>query len=286
MQPTVQSRNTIIYLFIDESGDKGYSDSKPFHKIGVMAGFLINDWDVSILQEKIESGLSKLNLDPIKKLHMSELNKTQQSNVIDLIKELFEQFNLRFFYSVIYTSSYASFVGISPGQQKESMHSQLLQDILIKALSLCTRLIEKFNTDVKLQIVSDNIDSGVLKTMKKDYSRIVNFLNGARNRKHITKTEYIESEITKLSHDPRPKNGKFEVDIRVENSAITFISDVLSYTTFQHLIKFMQDNPTINLNTSKASSGHPLEEFLILQFTPDLEEINLIGKIFGPGRKN
>ncbi|EPF0314037.1 DUF3800 domain-containing protein [Enterobacter chuandaensis] len=277
---------TTIYFFIDESGDKGYSNSRPFHEIGVIAGFLINDWDVPILQEKIESGLSKLNLDPIKKLHMSGLDKTQQAKVIDLIKELFKKFDLKFFYSVIYTSSYASFVGLSPEQQKESMHSQLLQNILITALSLCTRIIEKFNTDVKLQIVSDNIDSGVLKKMKKDFSRIVNFLNGTRNRTYITKTEYIESEITNLSHDPRPKNGKFEVDIRVENSAITFISDVLSYTTFQHLIKFMQDNPTMDLNTSKASSGHPLEEFLMLQFTPDLEEMNLIGKIFGPGRKN
>ncbi|MGK0600319.1 DUF3800 domain-containing protein [Yokenella regensburgei] len=278
--------NTTIYFYIDESGDKGYSNSKPLHKIGVMAGFLINDWYLPSLEEKMASGLSKLNLDPLKKLHMSELDKTQQAKVIILIKELFKQFNLKFFYSVIYTSSYASFVGLSPEQKKESMHSQLLQNILITALSFCTRLIEKFNTDVKLQIVSDNIDSGVLKTMKKDYSRIVNFLNGTRNRTYITKTEYIESEITNLSHDPRPQNGKFEVDIRVENSTTTFISDVLSYTTFQHLIKFMQDNPTMVLNTSKASSGHPLEELLTLQFTPDLEEMNLIGKIFGPGRKN
>ncbi|EPG2867595.1 hypothetical protein QD003_004893, partial [Pluralibacter gergoviae] len=86
--------------------------------------------------------------------------------------------------------------------------------------------------------------------------------------------------------DPRPKNGKFEVDIRVENSAITFISDVLSYTTFQHLIKFMQDNPTMDLNTLNATSGHPLEELLIFQYPPDIEDINLFGKIFGPGREN
>lgn len=281
---------TTIFFFIDESGDKGYSNSRPFHEIGVMAGFLINDWDLPNLEKKMESGLSKLeldlDLDPLKKLHMSELDKHQQTKVIDLIKILFRELNLKFFYSVIYTTSYSSFVGLSPEQKKESMHSQLLQNILITALSFCTRLIDKFNTDVKLQIVSDNIDSGVLKTMEKDYSRIVNFLNGTRNRTYITKTEYVESEITNLSHDPRPKNGKFDVHIRVENSAITFISDVLSYTTFQHLIKFMQNNPTMTLNTSTATSGHPLEEFITLQFTPDLEEMNLVGKIFGPGRQN
>ncbi|EMD1654728.1 DUF3800 domain-containing protein [Pluralibacter gergoviae] len=275
-----------VYFFIDESGDKGYSNSSPNHKIGVMAGFLINDWVLPSLEEKMESGLSKLNLNPLKKLHMSELDKTQQAKVIELIRNLFIQFNLKFFYSVIYTSSYTSFVGLNPEQKKESMHSQLLQNILIMALSLCTKLIEKYNTDIKLQIVSDNIDSGVLKRMKKDYSRIVNFLNGEKNKIHITKNEYIESQITNLSHDPRPKNGKFEVDIRVENSAITFISDVLSYTTFQHLIKFMQDNPTMDLNTLNATSGHPLEELLIFQYPPDIEDINLFGKIFGPGREN
>lgn len=277
---------TTIYFFIDESGDKGYSNSRPFHEIGVMAGFLINDWDVPNLEKKMESGLSKLELGSLKKLHMTELDEDKKTKVINLIKQLFKEFNLKFFYSVIYTPSYASFVGLSPEQKKESMHSQLLQLILITALSFCARIIEKFKTDVKLQIVSDNIDSGVLKIMKKDYSRIVNFFNGEKNRKNISKTEYIESEITNLSHDPRPKLGKFEVDIRVENSAITFISDVLSHTTFQHLIKFMQNNPTMALNTSTATSGHPLEEFIMLQFTPELEEMNLIGKILGPGRKS
>ncbi|HCR2165386.1 TPA: DUF3800 domain-containing protein [Enterobacter cloacae subsp. dissolvens] len=286
MLPTDQLRNTIIYLFIDESGDKGYSNSKPFHKIGVMAGFLLNDWDLPILEKKMENGLSKLDLEPLKKLHMADLNKDQQSKVIDLVKMSFKELNLNFFYSAIFTESYASFVGKSPEQKKESMHSQLLQNILMKALSLCTKLIEKFETNITIKIVSDNIDPGVIKSMEKDISRIVNIFNGEKNRSYINKKRYVESEITGMSHEFRPKNGKFDVEMSVENSAVTFISDVLSYTTFQHLIKFMEDNPTAELNTTTSTAGHPLEEYLILQYPPESEETNLIGKIFGPGRKN
>ena len=107
-----------------------------------------------------------------------------------------------------------------------------------------------------------------------------------RIESYINKKRYVESEITGMSHEFRPKNGKFDVEMSVENSAVTFISDVLSYTTFQHLIKFMEDNPTAELNTTTSTAGHPLEESLILQYPPEFEETNLIGKIFGPGRKN
>jgi len=276
---------TTIYFFIDESGDKGYSNSKPFHEIGLMAGFLINDWDLPRLEEKMKDGLSELNLNPLKKLHMSELNSEQKSEVVNLVRRLFKDLELRFFYTVMFTESYTHFVGGEQGKSKESMHSQLLQNILMTALSFCAKIIEKYKTDVKLQIVSDNIDAGVLKIMRNDYSRIVNFFNGDVNRMYVTKKEYVESKVTNLSHDSRPKNGRFEVEIRVEDSVVTFISDVLAYTTFQHLINFMRDNKKMELNTLKSTLGHPLEEFLILQFTPDLEEINLFGELLGPGRK-
>lgn len=66
----------------------------------------------------MENGLSKLDLEPLKKLHMAELNKDQQSKVIDLVKMSFKELNLKFFYSAIFTESYASFVGKSPEQKK------------------------------------------------------------------------------------------------------------------------------------------------------------------------
>ncbi|MEI7284144.1 DUF3800 domain-containing protein [Pectobacterium carotovorum] len=286
MQPTEQARKTTIYLFIDESGDKGYSNSKPFHKIGVMAGFLLDECVLPSLEKKMEQGLSDIAIKPLKKLHMYNLDEEEKCKVIDLVKSLFRDLDIRFFYSAIFTESYASFVGDGPEQKIESMHSQLLQNILMKALTFCTRIIEKFQINITIKIVSDNIDPGVIKSMKKDISRIVNILNGDNNRSYIDKKRYVESKITGMSNDFRPKNGKFDVEMSVENSAVTFIPDVLSNTTFQHLIKFMQENPTAELNTTTSTAGHPLEEFLILQYTPELEEMNIEGKILGPGRKN
>ena len=278
--------NTTIYFYIDESGDKGYSDSKPCNQIGIMAGFLINDWDVEKFEKKVEIGLQDLHLEPSNKLHMSALEPEQRQKAIELVKRLFREFNLNFFYSVIYTESYASYVGKSTETKKESMHSQLLQNILIKALTLCTKLIEKFKTNITIQIISDNIDAGVIKIMKNDCSRIINLFNGEINKRFITKKQYTESKIINLSPDPRPKNGKLTLEIRVENSPTTFIADVLSYTTFKHLTKYMKENKNEKLNTTKSTSGHPLEEFLMLQYTTDIDDINFEGVVFGPGREN
>ncbi|MCU6338912.1 hypothetical protein KW823_20490, partial [Enterobacter quasiroggenkampii] len=61
---------------------------------------------------------------------------------------------------------------------------------------------------------------------------------------------------------------------------------VLSYTTFKHLTKYMKENTNEKLNTTKSTSGHPLEEFLMLQYTTDLDDINFEGVVFGPGREN
>lgn len=274
--------DTTIFFFIDESGDKGYSNSRPRDGLGVMAGFLINDWDLPKLKIRISEGLSTLNLNQSNKLHMAELDDTQKTNAINLVASLFREFRLKFIYSAIYTESYKDFVGSSV--KKELLHSQLLQNILISALTLLTKLIEEFHVNVNLKIVSDNIDTGVLKIMEKDCEYIVNYMNNNPNKRYYSKGKYIETQVVNASPDPRPKNGKFHVEMSVENSEITFISDVLAYTTFQHLMDFMKKNEGLSLNTTKSISGHPLEEFIALVYPPELEDENIVGKVLGPGR--
>nr|ELR5252174.1 hypothetical protein [Providencia rettgeri] len=272
-----------IYLFLDESGDKGYSTSRPRDGLGVMAGFLVDDFVVSRIKEEMTVKLKALNIDDTSKLHMSALDNEQKNKSIDLVRSLFKQFQLNFFYEAIATESFLDFAS-SAAPKKESMHSQLLQNILMKALMYCKGIIEKYQGNINLKVVSDNIDSGVLKGMENDISIIVNFLNNDWSRRYITKKQFIETRTTSMSPDPRPTKGKFKVNLTVETSEITFISDVLAYTTFKHLKKYMNENEGLSLNTKMSTSGHPLEEFLILQFTPELEDINILGKIFGPGR--
>ncbi|ELR5204371.1 MULTISPECIES: hypothetical protein [Morganellaceae] len=274
--------DTTKFFFIDESGDKGYSNSKPRDGLGVMAGFLIDDWDLPKLKIRISEGLSTLNLNQSNKLHMAELDDTQKTNAVNLVASLFREFSLNFIYSAIYTESYKDFVG--PSDKKELLHSQLLQNNLISALTLLTTLIEKFRVNVNLKIVSDNIDAGVLKIMEKECENIVNYMNNAPNKRYYSKGKYIETQVVNASPDPRPKNGKFHVEMSVETSEITFISDVLAYTTFQHLMEFMKENEGLSLNTTKSISGHPLEEFIALVYPPELEDENIFGKVLGPGR--
>lgn len=273
---------TVVYFFIDESGDKGYSNSIPLHGLGVMAGFLLNDWELPYLKEDFEQLIYDINLEPSKKLHMRELSIEQKNKSIQFVKESFKKYGVKFFYSAINTEKYSNFVGKSHNQKKELMHSQLLENISQKAFGLCTKLIDKFNTDVEIKIVSDKVDAGVIQLFEKKIEYIANIHNGNANKTYYKKGKYVESRINKISDDPRPKNGKFTFDISIDNSDITFISDILSYTTFNHLIKFSSKNPSSPLNTMTSTVGHPLEDLLILQIPPEMENINIENVLFGP----
>lgn len=285
MQLLGHAKKITICLVIDESGDKGYSNSTPSEGIGVMAGFLIEDGLLPILNSNAESLINHFSLNKNKKLHMRDLDENDRENAIKIVKKLFFHFNIKFFYTVIATKSYSSYVGNDSGTKKELMHSQLLQNTLQKAMLLCRSIIEKNNSDVIIKIISDNVDSGVIKKIEKDIERPLNVLNSSPNRLYHKKGEYIESTIINMSHDFRPKNGKFEVDINVENSPITFIADVLANTTFKHLIKIFNENNKTALNTIEITKEHPLQEFIFLQFDPEKHETNIEDILFGPGRK-
>ncbi|WP_338583849.1 hypothetical protein [Erwinia aphidicola] len=104
-------------IIIDESGAKGYAKNEESYlgEFGVMAGFLLNENDLSRMRYIIEQSFNDISIDG--KLHMASLDKEKKEIAISRVRTFMRLYKIKWTYSAIYVNGYHRF-NLSSGNKK------------------------------------------------------------------------------------------------------------------------------------------------------------------------
>lgn len=271
-----------IILVIDESGAKGYSDKQESYlgEVGVMAGFLIPDKYIKEVANNLEIIRQRYSTDG--KLHITDLDSTQQENLRCNIFEyilknqipcIYEAIHVEgFFQQFQFTASlikkakdqHRSKIKISRNERKELLHEQLFQGAFGKAIAFCMDFI---GNRFLVSVITDQIDEGVKKKFNAAASELINFGEGSIHE--VTGYDPDKKKVVRGNIESKIDNAKkvigdfsgVEFSINVEDSALTLASDVIANSINYHFKQRIKNGTEIgaHLNTKMAISGHPLE---------------------------
>lgn len=272
-----------IYLIIDESGAKGYSNNQEqeLAELGLILGYLIPESHIKKVKEELNDIRNKYISQS--KLHITDLTSQEQNNLRKDIFNYFQNRQIYFVYEAIHVQGFFNNqqsllnlikqskensnpnIAFSNHEKKELLHKQLFQGLVGKAICMC---IDKVGNTFYLDIISDNIDKSIQKEFIKAIDELINI--GKKNTKHTKAYDKVKKE---------PLNGSitFEIDnssntledysnikysISYEDTGLTLASDVLAnslYYYFHH-----RDNNKIgkHLNTKKAVKNFPLKDLI------------------------
>lgn len=264
------------YLFIDESGAKGYADNRERYpgELGVIAGYLVPELHLSEYKSAIEARLSLIKGEG--KLHIADL--LNKSEAREVIFNTFLDLKIPWIYEAIYVeglyqSEFCEGRG-GDGSPKELLHAKLFMGLMIKVLASVHKFRDKA---VEIVVVSDNIDSGVIKKFFIESEDYLSLLSTGEI-KHEFKvyerpTGKLLSYSSRATADNIASHPGLELQITCENSPMTFLSDVLANSVNYYLkIKF-ESNPQMLPNTSQAIINHPLRDLLLWSYDENSEEI-------------
>lgn len=270
-----------IILVIDESGAKGYSDKKESYpgEVGIMAGFLIPDKHIKEVVNNLEIIRQRYLTDG--KLHITDLDSTQQENLRGNIFEyilknqipcIYEAIHVEgFFQQFQFTASlikqakdqHLSKIKIPGNERKELLHIELFQGAFGKAIAFCMDFI---GNRFLVSVITDQIDEGVKKKFNATASELINsgedsiheFKGYDPDKKKVIRGRNMEFKIDNAKKVLGDFSGiKFSID--VEDSALTLASDVIANSINHHFKQRIKNGIGSHLNTKKAISGHPLE---------------------------
>lgn len=259
-------------LILDESGGKGYSRKKEGYEgeLGVVAGFLFDKRDL----ERIKKISFLLFGDFAKegKLHMATLSKNDKELAINKMKYFFFRMeNIRWSYSARYVDGHHNFYcsGSRPWK-KELLYSSLSAEFIGKFLSNGIHLAKSQGQDsFRLKCISDHIETHEINKLKKEVDLMMRFFCG-----DIIINEVSEDNVKKPAVEML-KNTNYSIE--TESTPLTFMADILSYTTWRHLKTMHDKNGDTSLQYSLNMQEHPLFEYLCLAF-PD--EGNIMDEMY------
>lgn len=95
-----------VFLVIDESGAKGYSDKKESYpgEVGVMAGFLIPEKYILMVRNELEE--IKANYFSDSKIHITDLESEDQESLRSEIYDYFIKRNIICVFEAIYSEGF------------------------------------------------------------------------------------------------------------------------------------------------------------------------------------
>ncbi|WP_354691897.1 hypothetical protein [Phytobacter sp. RSE-02] len=246
-------------IIIDESGAKGYAKNTEQYigDFGIMAGFLLDENDLSRMRYIINESFNDFVSEG--KLHMAELNKDDKERAILRVKDFLKIYKIKWSYSALYVKGYHRFNG-SPdksSKNKELLHSTLFEHLMTKFLINGIKLaISRKINSFSLKCISDHIETATINKFKKDIAYPLRFLRG-----EVTVMKEDESGNKEPAFDTLED---INISIETENSALTFVSDIISYTTWKHLKDAIKKDNNIKLQSTEVMIGHPFQESLTL----------------------
>ncbi len=268
-----------VYLIIDESGAKGYSNNKEKieGEFGVMAGYLIKDNNIQkvklFFKEYFEYNTKS------KKIHITDLSNNEQKNYRDKLYNLFINHKISWIYNAIYVNG---FYNANENLSKELLHEELLKGVFTKAVSLVYDTYKDKN--IHIEVITDTIDNTTLKKFNKclnDFISISTNKNIERIHKKPNKETQRSEEFkltTKVKLDPNISIFEsLTYNVQCENNSLTFVADVLANTTNHYLKERVNIDKDIVLNSLDAIKNHPLSH---LVYGCNNNEINLIDIMF------
>jgi len=297
-----------IYLIIDESGAKGYSDNieNTLGEFGIMVGYLIPESWIDKVKSELDSIKQKYKTD--RKVHITDLLQSEQEQMRVEIFNYFKTRKIFFVYEAIYSQGYYSYheslkelytknkqqikpsMKWSSNKEKLLLHSDLFLGVFMKALSFC-KDIQKME-EVKLHIKSDVIDDSIKKKFEKNVDKNLNI--GIKSTKIVKGFDTKKKEVVQYKTSFEITEGleifeKFsnvEYEITCEDSSLTLAADVLVNSLYRALNNSEFKLKCLPLNTYEAVEDFPLNK-LIYGLYPHNEKLYIVDKIYShPNNKD
>lgn len=273
-----------VFLIIDESGAKGYSDKQEQSQgeFGLMVGYLVPEDDIK--RVKLELNFIKQKYIHDGKLHITDLESSKQKELRIEIFNYFSQIKICFVYEAIYTQGYFSHhksfeelgtehtkqikpsIKWSTNKEKKLLHSDLFLGVFMKALSFC-KDYQKMEA-VKLHVISDTLD----KPIKQNFEKIIdkNLNIGKKNTKIVKGFDTKKKEVVQYQTSFEITEGleifenfsNVEYEIMCENSSLTLAADVLVNSLYRYLNKSEYKSKKSPLNTYEAVRNFPLRDLI------------------------
>jgi len=254
------------YLIIDESGAKGYSKNteQTEGEFGVMVGYLVPFDALCILKE--QSTQSFKTISSKDKIHITDLTEeSQMYKAREILYTNFKHQKACWFYNAIYVNglnnAYKNF------DNKELLHVELFKGVFFKAIA-CIYDTTK-SKDIYIEVISDTIDRSVIKKFKESIDELINLYTNKDLIKSSTRYDKSTKKVINYSHTTTVKYddsmilfNSIKYDIKCEDTAITFLSDILANSVNYYLKKSIKENMNIELNSIDAIKKHPLSNLV------------------------
>jgi len=270
-----------IYLIIDESGAKGYSDKPESYagEVGVMAGYLIPEAYFDDVRNKFES--LKEGYFSEGKVHIAELKPEDQSRIREDIYGFLIEKNIVCVFEAIHSqgfyenyerlerliennkSSQRSSVTVPKRKSKELLHEHLFQGVFGKAVAFC---IDNFGYEFELKVITDKVDESIKKCFLKAADELINV--GEEKKTIVSGFDTSTREVVKGSLVSKIDNvkdvlddySKIKYSISYEDTGLTLAADVIVNGLNYHFKSRSSIEVGINLNDQAAVINHPLEQ--------------------------
>lgn len=177
-------------------------------------------------------------------------------------------------------------VKLSYREYHESLHDLLFTGVFEKALAF---VVDYDMRPVHIKIVSDQLDSSIIKRFNKAADHLLNFeLEYDKNYTGFDseKNEVVRGRIkTSISTENVPIENilgdfsEINYSIEIENSELTSLADVLANSIHYHLKEKQKLSPCIPLNNDVAISGHSIRQRILYS---DCDLSSITDKIFPP----
>jgi len=272
-----------VFLIIDESGAKGYSDKGETYpgEIGVMAGFLVLEKNIKNVRVDLDSIKAKYLSDG--KVHITDMPPDKQENLRQEIFSYIIDNNLACVFEAIHNEGFFRYfesinkicaeankqrqsnIKISNNEAKELLHEQLFQGAFGKGIALC---IDNFGNTFHLSVITDNIDEGI----KRRFSVSANELLDFGDKKVRIVTGYDPCNKTVVRGDITTELGnikdiiddysKIRFSIDCEDTGLTLAADVIANSLNYHFKNRIATELGSPLNTKNALKDFPLQSVM------------------------
>lgn len=271
-----------VYLIIDESGEKGYSNNKKHsknisedeNKFGTMVGYFIVEEQLEIIREILKEKFKPFSkYSKNGKLHITDLPKEEQPLLRETVLGILRESEARWIHMSINKKGFENY----SGEEKLSLHSELFNGIFVKAISYIydnTR-----SKTINLKVISDTLVKKTIKDFEKSVLFIKNLMSG--QREHIKHKKGYTMKSTVEFSDNSFLLDELTIDITCEDTELTLVADVLSNTTYYFLNQELKSNPNTNLDAFQSLKNHPLQSLVYGCFDHTKEEsMNYFGTIY------
>lgn len=270
------------YLFIDESGGKGYADNRERFpgELGVIAGYLIPDVYIKIYRDEIEGCLS--NIESSGKIHIAEMEDKRE--IRGKVFETFGRLAIPWMYEAIFVEGFyqSEFCEGRGGcrSHTELLHAKIFIGLMLKVFASLHKFKE---LGVELVVVSDNLDKGVIKKLFKELEDHLALLKEGELKRQFKVYDKATGELlhctSRATMDNVPHYPGLDISITCENSSMTFVSDVLANSVNYYLMEKFKVDPQLLPNSRQAIADHPMVRSLLWAYDANEQEISNLSDI-------